>query len=204
MFLELNKLKQDHNLNIRGIIHVGAHLLEERTTYSELGINNVVWIEANENLTKVTREMYPEEVILNHAVYDVDDVEMVFNIASNGQSSSLLKFGTHASLYPQISFSDQINIKTKTLSTIIANENINISNFNMLNLDIQGVELRAIKGLGDYISNIDYIYTEVNDDQVYEGNDLISDIDTFLQAKGFVRKETFIINGNWGDALYTR
>jgi len=73
-----------------------------------------------------------------------------------------------------------------------------------INLDIQGVELRAIKGLGEYLSHIDYIYTEVNEDSVYENNDLLKDIDKYLLLKGFSRKETCIINGNWGDALYTR
>lgn len=204
MFLELSKLKRDHNLDIRGIIHVGAHLLEERVIYHELGINNVVWIEANENLTKLTQERYPDENIFNYTVYDEDDVEMTFNIASNGQSSSLLNFGTHARLYPHISFSEQRIIKTKTLDTILRNESVNVDNYNMLNLDIQGVELRAIKGLGSLLASIDYIYTEINNDQVYEGNDLLSDLDSYLVANGFSRKETCIINGNWGDALYSR
>ena len=204
MFLELKKIKQDHNLNIRGIIHVGAHLLEERAIYHELGINNVVWIEANESLTKLTQEQYPGECILNYTVYDEDDIEIAFNIASNGQSSSLLKFGTHASLYPYITFLEQKITRTKTLSTLLRDEDIDVGKYNMLNLDIQGVELRAIKGLGCLLEKIDYIYTEVNNDQVYEGNDLMIDLDSYLLDNGFSRKETYIINGNWGDALYTR
>ncbi len=36
--------------------------------------------------------------------------------------------------------------------------------FNFLNLDIQGAELKALKSMGDYLNNVDYIYTEVNSD----------------------------------------
>jgi len=32
------------------------------------------------------------------------------------------------------------------------------------NLDIQGAELKALKSMGDYLNNVDYIYTEVNSD----------------------------------------
>jgi len=87
-------------------------------------------------------------------------------------------------------------VKTKTLKTIIDENSIDLANYNMLNLDIQDVELKAIKGFGEYISHIDYIYTEVNEDLVYENNDLMKDIDDYLFLKGFLRKETCLINGN--------
>ena len=204
MFLDLQKLKTELNLDIKGIIHVGAHLLEELSIYETLEIHNIVWIEANIDLVNRSLEKYPNQKILNYVVYDRDNVELQFNIANNGQSSSLLNFGTHSNLYPGIEFVSKKTIQTKTLKTIILENNINILDYNMLNLDIQGVELRAIIGLEDYLSNIDYIYTEINDDNVYENNDLLQDIDDYLRNKGFDRKETLIINGNWGDAIYVR
>jgi hypothetical protein len=73
-----------------------------------------------------------------------------------------------------------------------------------LNLDIQGVELRAIKSCGEYLDNIKYIYTEVNSGEVYERNDLIEGIDEFLTGKGFSRVETSMTQYEWGDAFYIK
>jgi FkbM family methyltransferase len=204
MFINLEELKNKYTMNIKGIIHVGAHLLEELETYKNLNINNITWIEANDEIVQKAKINHPEQTILNYTVYDLDNIELEFNVATNGQSSSILNFGTHSSLYPSITFYEKKLVKTKTLKTIIDQNNIDLVNYNMLNLDIQGVELKAIKGFGDYISHIDYIYTEVNEDSVYENNDLMKDIDDYLLLKGFLRKETCLINGNWGDALYIK
>lgn len=204
MFIDLNEVINEYNMNIKGIIHVGAHLLEELNTYKTTGINNLVWIEANEDIAKKAKENNPDQVILNYTVYDKDDIELEFNIATNGQSSSVLNFGTHANLYPHITFYEKRIVKSKTLKSIVDDNKINMLNYNMLNLDIQGVELKAIVGLGEYLSYIDYIYTEVNNDIVYQNNDLLSDIDAFLLDSKFIRRETHIINGNWGDALYIK
>jgi len=104
MFLNLEELKNKHTMNIKGIIHVGAHLLEELETYKKLNISNITWIEANNEIAQKAKIYYPEQTILNYTVYDSDDIELEFNVATNGQSSSILNFGTHSSLYPSIVF----------------------------------------------------------------------------------------------------
>jgi hypothetical protein len=37
-----------------------------------------------------------------------------------------------------------------------------------LNFDIQGAELKALKGMEEYLSNVDYLYTEIISDYVYK------------------------------------
>jgi hypothetical protein len=77
--------------------------------------------------------------------------------------------------------------------------------FNFINLDIQGAELKALKGMEEYLHQIDYIYTEVNSDYVYEGCALIGEIDEYLQKFGLIRVETkWCGDYKWGDALYIR
>jgi len=34
-------------LNIKGIIHIGAHNCEEQDFYNSIGINDIFWIDAN-------------------------------------------------------------------------------------------------------------------------------------------------------------
>jgi hypothetical protein len=86
------------------------------------------------------------------------------------------------------------------LKNIICNYDVS---YNFLNLDIQGVELKALKGMSDYLSSVQYIYTEVNSDYVYKDCAIVDEIDEYLKPFGFQRVET-IWQGEcrWGDAFY--
>ena len=80
-----------------------------------------------------------------------------------------------------------------------------MNSINFLNLDIQGAELLALKGMAKYLKHIKYIYTEVNTEKVYKDCALITEIDDFLKLHGFSRKcEAIYRQFGWGDALYIR
>lgn len=97
------------------------------------------------------------------------------------------------------------NITTTRLDTLIEANNIPIENLNFLNLDIQGVELRALKSMEKYLQHIQYIYTEVNTEYVYKDCNLVGEIDTYLQPHGFKRVCTKMCgNFGWGDAFYVK
>jgi len=143
--------------------------------------------------------------IIEAVVSDKDGEEVTFNITNNGQSSSFLELGTHEKHHPQVHVVKKEKMITSRMDTIIEKESINMDSINFLNLDIQGVELKALKGMGKYIDNIDYIYTEVNTEKVYKDCALMSEIDEFLKEKGFERKcEAIYKQYGWGDAFYMR
>lgn len=208
MFIPLTTLVYKYDTKIRGIIHVGAHHAEEKESYTQCNVHNVVWVEGNADLIPLIKEklnvLGAHDSVYNCLVSDKDGEEVEFHITNNTQSSSILNFGKHKGYYPGINFVKDVKQKTHTLKSIIENNHIDMDNFNMLNLDIQGVELRALKGLGEYLNVIDYIYTEVNNDTIYEGNDFISDIDEYLQKFGFRRVETVMLSEQWGDAFYIK
>ena len=58
--------------------------------------------------------------------------------------------------------------------------------------------------MGDYLNDIEYIYTEVNNDYVYINGALITDIDKYLSEFNFIRVETEFTPYNWGDAFYVK
>ena len=208
MFIPLNTLVTKYNLNIKGILHVGAHHAEERESYNECNINNVIWIDGNEELIPIIKErldsLNAQDLVLNYLVCDKDGEELQFHITNNTQSSSILEFDKHKAYYPGIDFIKTVTKKAYTLKYIIEKNNINMTDFNMLNLDLQGVELKALIGMGDYIDHIDYIYTEVNNDSIYKDNDLIANIDEYLLKHKFVRVETVMLSEQWGDAFYVK
>ena len=54
------------------------------------------------------------------------------------------------------------------------------------------------------LKNIDYIYCEVNRDEVYENNAFVEELDEFLSQYNMERVETSWDGTIWGDALYVR
>jgi len=207
MLIPISKLYGHFKLEINGILHVGAHDCEERKDYNEIGIanSNIFWVEAMKDKVDIMKKKY-DDIHIYNAIIDIEnDKEVKFNITNNGASSSILEFGTHARHHPHVKMINSYTGNTTRLDTLIENNNIPIENINFMNLDIQGVELRAIKSMEKYLKHIKYIYTEVNIEEVYKGCDLMKDIDNYLSNFGFVRVANNILTQyGWGDAFYMK
>jgi FkbM family methyltransferase len=200
MLIKFNDIVNKYG-NPKGIIHIGAHLMEERSDYISNGLYNTIWIEANPKLYEVIKN---SDIVYNWAISDIDGQFVNFNITNNGQSSSILNLDKHKIYHPQIYVSEVISVKTKRMDTLIKENNIDINNYDFLNIDIQGAELLALKGFGDLLYNIKFIYTEINTDNLYKNCALVSEIDEYLKKYEFKRVETSMTEYEWGDALYIK
>lgn len=209
MYIEIKKFLSKKNINIKGVVHVGAHKAEELNLYRSLKIKNVLLFEANPSLIKFLRFkssvfnfLFNMNVsIENKALLDsVGEVNL--NITSNSQSSSILNLKEHALMYPEIKKIKQIKISSSTLNNEF-DLKYNIKNYNMLNMDIQGSELLVLKGSSNILKNFDLIYTEINFKEMYEDCALAHDLDEFLKNFGFFRCVTSTPESEfWGDAIY--
>lgn len=206
MLLNLPELVRKRKLHITGVLHVGAHLAEEAETYHKLGISNVTWVEANpDNIGRILQQVaknYGHKVICA-LVTDKDREPTEFHVTNfDSMSSSIFEFGTHKKFSPDTVFVDHRVYESRTLDSL-AEEHDGFPGVNFLNLDIQGAELLALKGATNLLPQIQYIYTEVNTDEVYKGCAKITELDTFLND--FARLETGMVRGQgWGDALFAR
>ena len=202
MLIPLHDLVKKYNIQFKGILHVGAHECEELNDYERyIQRNQILWVEALPDKVQFCKQRYTNVLIENAIVSDT--VEKVrFNVSNNGQSSSILEFGLHSTFHPHVHYVSSFESETKLLKDVISNYNIN---YNFLNFDIQGAELKALKGMEEYLNKVDYIYTEVNSDYVYENCALVTEIDDFLLKFNLHRVETsWAENYRWGDAFYIR
>jgi FkbM family methyltransferase len=191
----------------KGIIHIGAHLMEERNDYISHNLNNTIWIEANPLVfSKIDyiNNQNSNEKCFNYAISDIDNSLVKLNITNNGQSSSIFELEKHKIHHPHIYVTETIEVKTKRMDSLISENEINLENYDFINIDIQGAELLALKGFGDLLNNIKYIYTEINTNNLYKDCALVSQIDDYLAKYGFQRVETSMTQFEWGDALYIK
>jgi FkbM family methyltransferase len=209
MMMDFKAMIAKHNMKITGVLHVGASYGQEASLYNEVVDGPVVWIEAIpsvyeklvENISK-----YSLQYAMNLCVGDEHGKTVVFNVSNNeAQSSSVLDLKEHLVCHPEVHYQDHFIAKIIRLDIAMhpwfrTNKQINFGNF-----DVQGYELQAIKGLGEYLDGFDYLWCEVNKKEVYEGCALIGELDEFLSEKGFERVETGQWVGDaWTDALYKR
>lgn len=204
MLVSFTNLKRKYNMDISGVIHIGAHYGEELNEYIENEIREIILFEP---LSKNFKVLFDRVRDLNANIqgYQValgnTKGFATMNLSSNDmQSSSILKPKEHLDHHPDVTFDGQEEVEIDLL------DNFDTQGFNFINIDVQGYELEVFKGAAKTLENIDYIYCEVNRGELYENNAMIDEIDEYLNQYGFERKETFWPADwyKWGDALYIK
>jgi FkbM family methyltransferase len=191
-------------VNVKGILHIGAHKCEELETYLKyITIDRIVWVEAIESLIKQNLEKNPNLNIINAVVGDEDGKDIEFKITNLTNCSSILDLKYHKEIHPNVEVVEVVKMQTKTIQTLYKENNINPLDYNTLVMDLQGAELLALKGMGDILNNINNIYVEVNEKELYEGCCDLNSLDNYLTSFGFERKYLALLNG-YGNAFYLK
>jgi len=206
MMLPFKDLVQKWGLKITGTVHCGASIGQERHLYEEVAPGKeVIWIEAIPSVfvqLQKNIKPYPNHIAHNLCVSDVHGEQVVFHVSNNeGQSSSMLNFGLHTHLHPTVKFELELLLRTVRLDHFFDQLGGISESINFFNADLQGCELKALKGLGKYLTQFDYLILEVNAKETYEGCVLLPELDEFLS--NYRRVETgALVGGAWSDALY--
>ena len=203
MILEFKDLVKKYNMNVSGVIHIGAHYGEEVSNYVNLGIDDIVLFEPlkenfevlKNNVSELNANITGYCVALGNKNQNVN----MFLSSNNLESSSVLKPKINLNLHPEVVFSGEESVEMKRL------DDFSFENYNFINLDVKGYEMEVLKGAEKTLENIDYLYCEVNRNEVYEGNAYIGEIDNYLSNYNMRRVETsWWYDGPWGDALYIK
>jgi FkbM family methyltransferase len=205
MLMSLSSIKSKYKIDITGLIHVGGHIGEEVSDYYSKGIDNIIIFEPLPQSfvqleSEVAKYQFKKIKLINKALGSKNkQIEM--NVCNqDGLCSSLLNPKHVLEQYPHIKFPNKQLVDMITMDSIIGENH----NYNFLNMDTQGYELEVLKGSKKTLKKINFVYTEVNNIEVYENNALIEDIDKFLEEYDMVRVETDWMGTTWGDAFYIK
>jgi FkbM family methyltransferase len=202
MLLSFTQLRKKYSMNIKGIIHVGAHYGEEIGEYVNNGIQEIILFEPlSECFDILQRKIF--DLNANIEGYQValgssPGIAEMYISDNQMQSSSILKPKVHLTHHPHVKFNGTEEVEVDML------DNFDTKDYNFLNMDVQGYELEVLKGGTETLKHVDYVYCEVNRDELYEGNAYIQDIDDFLSKYDMIRVETNWEGDLWGDALYIK
>jgi FkbM family methyltransferase len=204
MILDLENLQFKYNLDIKGVIHIGAHHGEEDQCYKKLGIQNKVFVEPISSnfftmFDKLAEDDDKNVIYFNTALGNYIGHAEMWTSSNQNESASVLKPKNHLQLH-----NVQFGKKIKVPMTKLDNISLDRSLYNMINIDVQGYELEVFKGGAKTLEGIDYIMSEINRDEVYEDCAHIEELKEFLLPYGFELVESVWAGGQWGDGFFIK
>jgi len=210
-----------NNAPVNLVVHVGGHLAQEVEFYRSLGVEHIIWIEADPSTidklqsniekyeTAAIRKM--EHSVINATISSSDGEEVMFNVFNNKGGSSSIKKPTALmkETWPSLSvIGDPLKQITSRLDTVLAS--IDLSTYkkknNLLVLDIQGNEGPALQGIGIYGDGLfNMIHTEISKKALYEESTMFEEIDDWMREHGYKLASHSYAYVPWhGDVVYSK
>lgn len=197
---------------VKGVIHVGANTGQERDDYRKHDLD-VLWIEPIPEVfeqLKSNLEGYPRQKGYCYLITDKEDAEYDFHIANNiGQSSSILDFKYHKDIWPEVSFTRSVKMRSRTLTSFLERERIDVGGYDALVIDTQGSELLVLEGARPALPAFKYIKTEAADFEAYAGCCRVDEIGAYLGRNGFrewhrCKVASHAAGGSYYEVLYKK
>jgi FkbM family methyltransferase len=198
------------------ILDIGGCEGEESIRYSRIFPFSAIYI----------FEPLPENqklVAENIIKYEVENVELVplavtdengsndFYVSSGHPDPNVefdWDFGNKSSslLIPQeknnpawLQFNEKIEVQSINLDSFFIEKKINEVDF--VHMDVQGAEMKVLKGAKGFVKSIKAIWLEVADIEIYKGQPLRTDVEVFMKANGFYLIQSKM-QGVSGDQFY--
>lgn len=172
-----------------GVLHVGANHGQEAETYAHAG-KPAVWVEALPEVFKSLQEniaRHRNQRALNATLSDRSGEKLSFHVSEQGglQSSLYPPGGEMKRSFSQVRFVREIEVETLTASDLYERERLGDLDLDYLVLDVQGAELRVLKGFGTLLGRFRYLEVEFSRKDVYKGGVLFDELRAFLSGAGF-------------------
>ena len=184
------------NKEVEVIFDVGAcHALESVELAKRYPNAKVYTFEANPisyNICLENTKGYDSINIINEAVNDYDGTCKFYPMdkdktvttwedGNQGASSLYRANGEYDFIEKYVQY--EIEVPCTRLDTFCQKNSIN--NIDIIWMDLQGAELKALQSLGSLLETVQIIHTELEMNPMYEGQSLFDDVYEFLLDNGF-------------------
>lgn len=197
--------QRQHGFAVNGVLHIGACQLEEADDYQAMDVKTVVWVEAQpHSKARVERAAAFGHTLLEGTPLSDREERVTLRLTNNegGGSSSCLALKEHTSLFPEITQVGSVELVARRADTVLATLPVEVD---ALVVDVQGYELRVLKGMGALLDSIRVAFVEVSFVELYEGEELWPEVRAWLEEHGFALRELYPhVSQAWGDALFLK
>ena len=204
--------------DVRGVIHVGAHQGQEVDAYLAHGCQRIELIEPNPDACRILRERFgsrPEVHVIEAAALDqpgLTTLHIHTSRTGSTEPASVLPLKRFKEIVTTLKTPQAIEVCADRLDGLLDRFDLNGDHFQLLNIDVQGAELRVLRGAERTLASVAAVVVEVHVIDLYDGGASEGELDEFLKQRGFERAdviyhELYDERGTfpaWGEALYVR
>lgn len=125
-----------------------------------------------------------DDVTLHNVAIGDESVHMNMHVSMRDDSSSLLPItGLQEEIFPGTREKGLESVKVVSLGEIL--DHTEIIEPALIKIDVQGFELRVLKGCESVLNYFNYVYVECSFMRLYRGQALAKDVIEYLRHKGF-------------------
>lgn len=178
----------------RGLVHVGGHCGQEMQAYFDLGVDNLIWVEADPSTAARLRQIVASsslasrQRVIEALITDRDgDIRNLHRFSNDGESSSIFRATDilHARWPGIVETGETVEIRTSRLDTALMAAGFGPGDIDVIVLDVQGAEILALDGCGAFLESASYVEAEVSLESIYAGGPLADDVVARLARAGF-------------------
>jgi FkbM family methyltransferase len=150
-------------------------------------------------------EAYPNVSLYPIALSDKSEVLDFYVSTRQGEmtaSSSILKPRLHTKVHPEVKFESRIKVQAVSVDDWA--DKCQIGKIDFMWLDLQGAELRVLKGANKSLVEVKAIFTEVSLIETYEAVPLYRDLKSFLLTKGFEVEREYLPYDDMGNVFFVK
>lgn len=164
---------------IRTLYIVGAFQFEERDLLFSLfpNLQSVYLFEPTPEAYESLKQIIANDHRVSVFPYAISNFngQSEFNVSNNWQSSSLLNFGKHKEIFPEVDMTRAITVETRTIDQVIIDHILPPPD--MLFADAQGAENQIIGSFSQNLrERLQLIYTEASTEELYVGSGTLDDL----------------------------
>jgi len=216
----VNRALDECNIRLNGLLHLGGHAGQELSVWHLLGARKIYIVEPQsrvietlknnaEALTKAMSLLDEFECrspqkssgvkVLQAAVSDKDSKGEIHIYDHNKESSLFLSDNV-------TDIKGKENIDIVTIKTIFEQHVApwNSKDFNGMWLNIQGSELKALEGAGEYVRQFEFIMLEINFVKRYENCAKPEELYDFMESSGFAMFSSYKFHHDYGYAIFIK
>src|SRR6266571_5183105 len=173
---------------IRGVVHVGANDGKELAWYITKNYRPVLAFEPHPQAFIELRKHYWNHALLWNLALGAENGSLKLNIPEDGDTEKSSKYKTiptEGHDWTKVRVGSSIEIPLFRFDSWVQNGGIDLSPFNALVIDVQGMELEVLQGFGNYLDKFTLLIVECSEKPVYEGEASTAEVVQWLGVRGY-------------------
>jgi FkbM family methyltransferase len=173
---------------VRGVIHIGANDGKELSWYVTKNYRPILAFEPHPEAFKQLYEHYWNHAQLWQLALGRETGKIRMNIPEDGdteKSSKYMPIPTENHGWTNVPITDSVEVIVTRFDTWVGKTGIDLSPFNTVVIDVQGMELEVLQGFGVYINSLEHFIVECSRVPVYDGEPPAQEVIDWMENNRF-------------------